>query len=95
MLPIDLDKDLVDVKCVAVSTMISLQPSSVYSAKFYTPQANRSTADGDASLGEYIFDVSVTEIESIVEPDSIRSGIGREPVTIISIYRLIIPISAT
>ena len=52
LLPIDLDKDLVDVKCVAVSTMISLQPSSVYSAKLVTPQANRFIADGDASLGE-------------------------------------------
>jgi hypothetical protein len=44
-------KDLVDVKYVAVSAMISLQPSSVDSSKFYTPQANRFPADGDASLG--------------------------------------------
>ena len=49
---IDLHEDFIDEKGIAVSTMISLQPSSVYSTEFYTLKANRFTADGDDSLSE-------------------------------------------
>ena len=49
---VDLHEDFIDEKAIAVATMISLQPLSVYSAKFDTPQANRFTADSDAPLGE-------------------------------------------
>ena len=47
-------------------------------------------ADGDASLGEQIFDIAVTQIESIVELDGITDDIGWEPVALISIHLAII-----
>ena len=55
---------------------------------------NSSTADGDASLGEKVFNISVTEIESTVEPDRISKDIGREPLTLISIHSPVLTISA-
>ena len=65
--------------------MISLQPLSVYSSKFYTPQANRFTADGDASLSEQILDISMAEIESVVEPNGVGNDIGWESVALVGI----------
>ena len=50
LLNIDLYEDFIDEKGIAVSTMISLQPSSVYSTEFDTPKSNCFAADSDASL---------------------------------------------
>jgi hypothetical protein len=57
-----------------------------------TPTANRFAADSDASLGEQVFDISVAEIESIVEPDSVADDVRRESVAFVCIHCLIVPI---
>ena len=51
--------------------MFTFQSPGVFGTKLVAPQANRFVADSDSSLYEYIFDISVTQIESILEPDSI------------------------
>ena len=71
-----LDEDFVDVKDIAVASMLSFQAASVDGAEFDAPQTDSFTADGDASLGKQIFDITVAEIEAIVEPDSVRNDIG-------------------
>jgi len=47
----------------------------------------------DASLSQEVFDVSVTEIESIVEPDSVTDDIRRESVAFRCIHPPSLPIS--
>jgi len=64
-------EDLVNEKSIAVTPMFTFQPLGVFGAELVAPQANRFVTDGDSSLCEYIFDISVAQIESIVEPDSI------------------------
>ena len=49
-----------------------------------------SRADDDAALGQEIFDISMAQIESIVEPDGVGDDIGRKSVALISIHRQII-----
>ena len=51
--------------------MFTLQTSGVFGSELAASQANRFVTDGDSSLCEYIFDISVAQIESIVEPESI------------------------
>ena len=65
------------------------------SSEFDTPEADRLPADRDAALGEQIFDISVAEIEAIVEPDGIADDIGGEPVSFIGIHAPILAISAS
>ena len=86
-----LDEDFVNVKGIAVASMLSFQAPSIDCSEFDAPQTDGFTADGDASLSEQIFDVSVAQVKAIVEPDSIRNDIGREPLTLMSIHRLIVP----
>ena len=71
LLAIDSDEDLVDIEGVAVTLMLPLQAPSVYSSEFDAPQANRFAADSDASLGEKVLDISVAEVESVVQPDCV------------------------
>ena len=90
---IDLHKDFIDEKGIAVASVFSLQPSSIYSTEFDTPKSNCFAADSDTSLREQILDIPVTEVETEVEPDGIRNDIWRESVAFISIHPPIIPIS--
>jgi hypothetical protein len=91
MLPaIDLDEHLVYVERVAVSSVRPLQSSRVYSSEFDTPKSDGLSADGDATLSQQIFDVTVAQIETIVEPDSITDDVRREPVTFICIQEPIL-----
>jgi hypothetical protein len=45
---------------VAVSEVSALQSSRVYDSELDAPQANCFAADGEATLGLKIFDISVT-----------------------------------
>ena len=90
---IDLHEDFIGGKCIAVASVFPLQPSSVYSTEFDAPEANRFSADYDASLSQKILDIPVAEVETEVEPDGIRNDIWRESVPFISIHPSIIPIS--
>jgi len=85
-----LDEDFVNVEGIAVASMLSFQTASIDYSKFDAPQPDGFTADGDASLSEQIFDVSVAEIEVIAEPDGVTDNIGCESVAFISIHRLIV-----
>ena len=49
--------------------------------------------DSDSALSQENFDIAVTQIESVVQPDSIGNDIWRE--SFICIHRLILPIMAT
>jgi hypothetical protein len=49
-------------------------------------------ADDDSSLGQQIFDIPVTEIESMVEPNGVADDIGWKPVTLVCIHHPILSI---
>ena len=88
-------KDFIDVECVAVASMASLQSSSVNGAEFDAPQADRLSGDSDPTLCQKVFNISVTEIESIVEPDGIADDIWGKSVALIGIHGPIVSIWAT
>jgi len=73
---IDLHKDFIDVECITIAMVLALQTASIDGSEFYAPQANRFATDGDTSLGKEIFNVTMAQIESVVEPDGITNDIG-------------------
>ena len=87
-------EDFIDEEHIVVSTMTSFKSSSIYSTKLDAPQANRFPGDDNASLSKKIFYISVAEIETIVEPDSVGDDLWRESVALIRIHLPILPISA-
>jgi hypothetical protein len=91
---VNLHKNFVDVERIAIALMLSLQSTSINRSEFDTPEADRFSADSDASLGQKVFDIPVTEIEAVVEPDGVGDDIGREAVPFICVHGPILPISA-
>ena len=71
-----LDEDFVDVKDIAVASMLSFQAASIDCSESDAPQTDGFTADGDASFSQQVFDVAVAQIEVIVEQNSVRNDIG-------------------
>ena len=92
---IDLDEYLIDVESVAVVSVFSFQSKGVQCAKLDTPKANSFSGHSDASLCEQIFNISVTEIESVVEPDGVTDDVWRKSVALVCIHPPILSISAT
>jgi hypothetical protein len=92
LLTFDLHEDFIDEECITITTVLSFKSPGVHSPELDTPQANRFAADGDASLSQQIFNISMAEIKSIVEPDGITNDIGRESVAFVCIHLPILSI---
>ena len=75
LLTVDLHKNFLNVEGIAIALVLSIQPSSVQSSKFNTPQANGFSADSYTAFSEQIFDIAVAEIETVVEPDGVADDI--------------------
>jgi len=61
----------------------------------WVPEANRFSADYDASLREQILDIPVGEIETIVEPDGVGDDIGRESVPLVCVHGPTLQVTVT
>ena len=68
---VDFYEDLIDVESIAVTPVLSLQSACVNGAKFDAPETDCFSGDSDASFGEEIFNISVAQIEAVVEPESL------------------------
>ena len=86
LLTVDLDEHLVDVKCIAKSPVLALQSAGVDSSELDAPEADRLASDDNASLGEKIFDIAMTEIEFVVEPNGVTNDVWWESVALVSIH---------
>ena len=66
--------------------VLSIQTVGINGSKFDAPQADRFSGDSYASFSQEIFDIPMTEIETVVEPDGITDDIGRESVPFIRVH---------
>jgi len=66
LLTINLHEDFIDVKSVAIATMSMLQATGIFGSELDAPEPDRFSANSDASLSQKIFDITVTQIESVV-----------------------------
>ena len=86
LLAIDLDEDFVNVEGIAVALVPTLQPPGISGPELDTPQPDSFVADCYPTLGQQIFNIAVTEVEPVIEPDCITDDFGRESVSFISIH---------
>ena len=75
LLTVDLHKDFVNVEGVAIALVFSLQAARVNGTELYAPKADCFATYGDPSFGKQVFNISVAEIESVVEPDGVEDDI--------------------
>jgi hypothetical protein len=78
-----------------VASMSPLQAPGIFGTKLDTPDADGFIADGDAPFCKEIFDIAVTEVETIVQPDRVAADIGGKSVPLISIHGPILAIWAS
>lgn len=71
LLPVDLNKSLINEESVSVSLMFPSQSLGIFRTKIVAPQPNGFIAHINATLWHQIFDISMAEIESAIEPNSV------------------------
>jgi hypothetical protein len=74
---------------------LTLQSFSVQSAELDTPKADRFSGYCDASLGQEIFDIAVTQVEAISGPDGIGNDVWWKSVAFVVIHPPILAMSAS
>jgi hypothetical protein len=90
---IDFYKNFIDTESIAITLVSSLQAAGVNCTEFYRPESDGLSTDRDSSLGQEIFNITVAEVESIIEPDGVGNDIGRKAVRFICAHVPILPIS--
>ena len=91
MLAIDCDEHFIDIERVTIASLLSCQSFGVQRAAFDASKADRFLADDNASFCWQVFDITVTDIKSIVEPDSVTDDHGRASMSLVSIHPGILP----
>ena len=71
------------------------QVPGIFCTEFDAPESDSFVTNGNNAFGEQVFDISMTEIESEVEPDRAVDDIGRESVTFVCIHSPILSISVS
>jgi len=95
LVAINLYEDFIDVEGVTVALMLSFQMAGIFCAEFDASETDRFVRDGNASFSEQIFDISMTQIESVIDPYHVADDFGRESVSLVSIYRPILAITTS
>ena len=93
LLAIYFDEDFINIEGVAITSVLSLQSSSVNGTELDAPETDRFPGDDDSSLSEQILDIAVAEIKAIVEPDCVTDDFRRESVALIGTRGTILAIS--
>lgn len=76
LLAVYLHKDFIDVEGIAIASVFSLKSPCVQSTELDAPDSDRFTTDRDAPFCQQILNISMAEIESVVEPDGVGNDIG-------------------
>ena len=95
LLAVDPQKDFINVEGIAIAPVLSFQSPGINSYALDAPKANRFAAYSDNSFSEQVFDVSMAEIETVVEPDGVADDIWWESVAFINSHRPSLPISSS
>ena len=84
LLASDLYENFVDEDSIAVASMRSPQSACVPGIKLTAPQSDRFTAGLDPPVSQQVFDISVTDIEAVIQPYRVLDDIRWKSVTLIA-----------
>ena len=83
LLTINLHEDLINEKCISVSLVLLFQTTNIFQTELIAPQTNCLIANGDSTFSQQIFDISMTEIESMIEPNCVLDDFRWKSVTLV------------
>ena len=70
-------------QCIAETLMARLQSFGILRSKLVAPQTNRFIANNNSPLCHQIFDISMAEVKSMIEPHGILNYLCRKPVAFV------------
>jgi hypothetical protein len=82
-LTLDLHEHLVNVERVSISVVLSSQSSRKLRAELIAPQSNSFVANLNTPLRRQVFDIAVTQIETMLKPHDILNDFGRAWVALV------------
>lgn len=85
----DLNQDFIDEEIISVALVLQSKSFGVFGLKLDIPQPDRLLADRDFALGQEIFDVTIIQIEAMIEPDCVLNDLRWEAVTFVNRCELV------
>ena len=82
---VNLHEYFINIEGIPIPLVPVLQTSSIPGTKFVTPQPDGFIADDDTSFSQKIFDIPMTEIESMIEPDGVLDDFRWKSVTFVRV----------
>jgi hypothetical protein len=76
-------ENLIELEGITVTLMPAAKLRGVLRAELDTPQSNGLAADRDSAPGHEIFDITSTQIKTVIEPDNVLDDFRRIPVTLV------------
>ncbi len=86
LLTMDPHEHLINEERVTTALMLSSQSLGIFRPEFIAPQANGLVANLNTALWQQIFEITMTEVESVVEPDDILNDFGRESMAFVQFW---------
>ncbi len=83
LLSIYLHEDIINEKYISVALVLLLQTTNIFQTELVTPQTNCLVANGDPTFSQQVFDISMAEIESMIEPNGRLNDFRRKSVTLV------------
>ena len=80
----------IDIESVTIALVISAKSLGEFGAELRAPKPDGLIAHRNTTLGQQILNISMTQIESVVEPNSIANYRGRESMALVSDHARII-----
>ena len=75
---------------ITIALVISAKSFGEFRAELRTPKPNGLIAHLNTTLGQQILNISMTQIESVVEPNSVANYRGRESMALVGDHLLIV-----
>ena len=76
----DPEEDIVHEDRVSIASVTMPQPMGITGSELVAPEADRLMGDENAAPVQDILDVTVTQVEAVVEPDRMLDDLWRKPV---------------
>jgi hypothetical protein len=86
-------EDFIDEEGVTIASVLSFRSHGIFWTELYTPKPDRLAAACNSSFSQQMLNIAITEIEAIMEPNSVTDYFGRESVSFVGINRSILSIS--
>ena len=83
LLTINLQEDLINEECISISLVLLLSTTNIFQTELIAPQTNCLIANGDSTFSQQVFDISMAEIESMIEPNCVLNDFRRKSVTLV------------